>query len=119
MPDSQNVITGLGIVSPIGIGRTPFWDALLGGRTGIHWLAERTDGGAAPSADVGGHGEWIGATVREFEGKDYVRPRKALKVMCREIQLAFAASQLMIDDGGLAGLLPNGSQPDSAENEPQ
>ena len=38
--------------------------------------------------------------------KQYVRPRKALKVMCREIQTAFAASQIAVESAGLADQLP-------------
>jgi 3-oxoacyl-[acyl-carrier-protein] synthase II len=38
----------------------------------------------------------IGAPVRDFEGKHYVQPRKALKVMSREIQTAYAAADLAL-----------------------
>ncbi len=39
MPVAEVVITGVGIVSPIGIGRESFWDALLAGHCGIGTLA--------------------------------------------------------------------------------
>lgn len=102
MPSTQVVITGMGVVSSIGLGWEPFWHALQTRHSGIRSLAERTDGGAAPGAVTEPPGLWIGAPIVGFEPKQYVRPRKALKVMCREIQTAFAASQMAIDDAGLA-----------------
>jgi len=38
--DFEPVITGLGIVAPIGVGVTAFWDSLSAGRSGIGWLAQ-------------------------------------------------------------------------------
>ncbi|QDT13091.1 beta-ketoacyl-[acyl-carrier-protein] synthase family protein [Planctomycetes bacterium K23_9] len=111
MPSSRAVITGLGIVSAIGIGCDEYFDALLNGQSGVRSLAERTDEGAKPSdepADLASAhaGLWIGAPIIDFDPKQYVRPRKALKVMCREIQTAFAASQLAIEKAGLESSLP-------------
>lgn len=87
------VITGLGVVSPIGIGRDAFWDSLRHGHSGVRtldWLA------------TGGYPVTFGADVVGFEGKDYVQPRKALKVMCREIQMGFAAASIAMKDAQLA-----------------
>jgi 3-oxoacyl-[acyl-carrier-protein] synthase II len=44
----------------------------------------------------------IGGEVRDFDPKRYVRPRKSLKVMSREIQFAFTAADLAMADAGLA-----------------
>ena len=91
MPDV--LITGVGVTSPIGIGVEAVGDALRAKRTGIHRVAEL--------ADVGW--PWpIGGQVADFEGKKYVQPRKSLKVMAREIQLAFAAGELAWDDAQMA-----------------
>jgi 3-oxoacyl-[acyl-carrier-protein] synthase II len=63
------VITGLGMVSPIGIGREAFWDALVAGRSGVQiseTLRER------------GFPVTLAAEVRDFDGKQYVTPRKSL-----------------------------------------
>jgi 3-oxoacyl-[acyl-carrier-protein] synthase II len=87
------VITGLGVVSPIGIGREAFWSALLAGTSGIDSLAE-----FQPS-DLPFR---FGARVRGFDAKQYVQPRKTIKVMCVEIQQAYAAAQLAMQDAGLA-----------------
>ncbi|MGB7347835.1 MAG: beta-ketoacyl synthase N-terminal-like domain-containing protein [Pirellulaceae bacterium] len=111
MPSSKAVITGLGIVSSIGIGCDDYFDALINKRSGIKSLAQRTDEGAKPDssqfdAQSEMAGLWIGAPIIDFDPKQYVRPRKSLKVMCREIQTAFAASQLAIEQAGLDTILP-------------
>jgi 3-oxoacyl-[acyl-carrier-protein] synthase II len=43
----------------------------------------------------------IGAEVVDFEPKQYVRPRKSLKVMSRDIQLAFAAADMACQHAGV------------------
>ena len=40
MPPVEVVITGVGVVSPIGIGREAFWESLRQGRSGVRRLAE-------------------------------------------------------------------------------
>ncbi len=106
MPRSNVVITGMGVVSSIGIGCDAFFQALLDRRSGITSLANRTDEGPGPGeADVP-PGLWVGGPITDFDAKQYVRPRKALKVMCREIQTAFAASQLAVESAGLGEALP-------------
>ena len=112
MPRSNVVITGLGVVSSIGIGGESFFAGLLEQKSGITSLANRTDEGARPDEGSQPAGLWIGGPIIDFNPKLYVRPRKALKVMCREIQTAFAASQLAIEDAGLDDLLPADPQGD-------
>ncbi|MCO8124290.1 3-oxoacyl-ACP synthase [Stieleria sp. TO1_6] len=106
MPRENAVITGVGIVSAVGIGQAEFFDALLDQRSGIRSLAERTDGDAVPADGEAIDGVWIGAPVVDFEPKQHVRPRKALKVMCREIQLGFASAYLAVDHAGLSDSIP-------------
>ncbi|MCD4727844.1 MAG: 3-oxoacyl-ACP synthase, partial [Pirellulales bacterium] len=90
--DRDIVITGVGVVSPIGIGKAPFWTSLVEGRSGIRRLDLHHDPTlAAP----------IGGAVADFDPKQYVRPRKSLKVMSRDIQLAFAAADLACVDADL------------------
>ncbi len=88
------VITGVGVVSPIGIGRTAFWDSLLQGRSGVRTLTEHAGATDIPFR--------IGAPLNDFDGKNFVQPRKSLKVMCKEIQSAYAAASLAMQDAGLA-----------------
>lgn len=87
------VVTGLGVVSPIGIGGDAFWASLLAGRSGIRPI-EQFD---ASSLSVP-----FGGEVADFDPKLWVRPRKSLKVMSREIQFGFAAADLAMADAGLA-----------------
>ena len=89
---SEVLITGLGIVSPIGIGVEHVWrsiKACQSGIQGIDFLAQA--GWPSP----------FGGVVQDFEPKAYVQPRKSLKVMSRETQLAFAAGELAWADAGL------------------
>ncbi len=90
---SEVVITGLGVVSPIGIGCEPFWDSLAAGASGIRPI----DLFDSSSLSVR-----FGGQIPDFDPKLYVRPRKSLKVMSREIQLGFAAADLAIADAGIA-----------------
>jgi 3-oxoacyl-[acyl-carrier-protein] synthase II len=87
------VVTGVGVVSPIGIGKDPFWKSLCAGESGVHRIPQY----AATDLPVP-----IGAELQEFEPKKYVRPRKSLKVMCREIRTGFAAATLATEDAGIA-----------------
>jgi 3-oxoacyl-[acyl-carrier-protein] synthase II len=86
------VVTGVGVASPIGIGKEAFWKSLCEGRSGIRrfHLFDRSD---LPPV--------FGGSVPGFHPKQYVRPRKSLKVMNRDIQLAFAAADLACADAGL------------------
>jgi len=91
-PQGEVVITGLGVVSPIGIGKEPFWQSLQEGRSGVSRLTQFEPIEGLP--DFGGQ-------IRDFDPKLYVRPRKSLKVMCRDIQLAVAAAELAWTDAQL------------------
>jgi 3-oxoacyl-[acyl-carrier-protein] synthase II len=77
------VITGLGVVSPIGIGVDAFWSSLVTGRSGVKSVA------AFPTAGLPVH---FAGEITDFDGKQYITPRKSLKVMSREIQFAVAAA---------------------------
>ncbi|MCA9120656.1 MAG: beta-ketoacyl-[acyl-carrier-protein] synthase family protein [Planctomycetaceae bacterium] len=105
MPAASNrrvVVTGVGIVSPLGCSRESLWDALRSGRSGVGEL-ELIETRNLPTK--------YGAEVRDFTGHiDNFGPldsdrkkaiRKGLKVMCREIQMGVAAAQLAMADAGL------------------
>ena len=87
------VVTGVGVVSPIGIGNDTFWDSLVHSRSGIDFLQSMPSEGL-PSA--------VGAEVRDFNPADYLRDQKFVKVMTRAIQLGVASSNLAVKDSGLA-----------------
>ena len=87
------VVTGVGVVSPIGIGKEAFWSALAAGRSGIRRLKLFDDGSDLPVP--------FGGEVADFDPKQRIRPRKSLKVMNRDIQLAFVAADLACTDAGI------------------
>lgn len=91
------VITGLGILSPVGIGAGPFWESLSAGRSGIGPV-ETMSHSAAPGN--------VGGEVRDFTEKDarktYLKKlRKSIKIMCREIQMGVASAGLAVEHSGL------------------
>lgn len=92
-PLKEIVITGLGIVSPIGVGVDSFWKGLLSGRSGVTPL---TFPGAEEMPVK------FGAQVTGFDAKEYVTPRKSLKVMCQEIQFGYASAVMAMQQAGLA-----------------
>jgi 3-oxoacyl-[acyl-carrier-protein] synthase II len=91
-PLSDVVITGVGVTSPIGIGYEAMRDALAGGTSGVRRLS---------LFDTDEFPVRIGAEIVDFDAKQYVTPRKSLKVMSRGIQLAFAAAQMAINQSGV------------------
>ena len=88
------VITGLGVVSPFGIGVGPFWDALMDRRCGIGPTSV-FDASALPSR--------IGACVPPFKPADFVPKtyRKSVKLMSRDIELAVAVAHDACKDAAL------------------
>jgi len=88
-PPHDIVITGVGAVCPIGIGKQAVWEALVQRRSGVQPLY--LFNGADLPAPFGG-------AVAGFDPLRFIRPRKSLKVMSRDIQLAFAAAELACDD---------------------
>ena len=93
MPATEVVITGVGVVSPIGIGREAFWEALLAGRCGI---------GPVTQTNVSGMPPQLVGEVRNFDPRTFVANRKSLKVMSRDAQLGIAASALACRDAGIS-----------------
>lgn len=90
--DCEVVITGLGVVSPIGVGRDAFADALMRGQNGVAPLQQH-DASALPVQ--------FGAELKDFQPKLHVKPRKSLKVMSREIQAGVASAVLAVEDARL------------------
>jgi 3-oxoacyl-[acyl-carrier-protein] synthase II len=86
------VVTGIGVVSPLGIGRAPFWQALLAGRCGT---------GPVESFDTGAYRVRRGAEIKGFRPEPYVT-RLEPATMGRTAQFAIAAARLALTDAGLA-----------------
>src|SRR6185369_10056034 len=97
------VITGLGLISPLGNTPSALWDALVAGRSGVSTIslmpAERQPlKYAAEAREFTGEVEDFGPL--EKERKKAIK--KGLKVMCRETRMAVAAAQLALADAGFA-----------------
>jgi 3-oxoacyl-[acyl-carrier-protein] synthase II len=86
------VVTGLGVVSPLGIGWEETWRAALAGRSGA---------GPITRFDASGLQCRIACEVRGFEPGDFIDRRSARR-MDRASQMAVAAARLALDDAGLA-----------------
>src|SRR5438874_9151493 len=88
------VITGIGVVSPIGIGAKAFWENLLAGKVGVRRIARFDPAGFACQIA----GEVPAYKIGDFVPKSY---RKATKVMARDIELAVIAADDAMKDAGL------------------
>ena len=85
------VVTGIGVVTPIGVGKQPFWRNLLAGHTGV---------GPIESFDSRAFDVHIGAEVKAFDPASYLR-RLPVDSIGRGSQLAVAAAKLALTDAGL------------------
>jgi len=91
------VVTGLGLVTPLGTGVEANWERLVGGRSGIGPIT-RFDASALPARVAG--------EVRDFEPERFIE-RRDLKKMDIFIQFALAAAQMAVEDAGLRAPLPD------------
>jgi 3-oxoacyl-[acyl-carrier-protein] synthase II len=85
------VITGIGLVSSLGIGTKANWEALSAGRSGV---------GPITRFDVKGFAAQIAAEVKDFDPLQFIE-KKDVKKMDVFIQFAIAASQFAMDDAKL------------------
>lgn len=92
MPFRETVVTGVGIVSPIGVGREAFRASFLSGTGGVGPITQ-FDPSGLPIRSAG--------EVRNFDAKRFVPQRKSLKVMARDAQLGVAAARLAVQDAGI------------------
>ena len=88
------VITGMGCVTPLGIGRDKFWDGLVAGNSGVRTIE---------SFDVSNSPVKIAAEVRDFDWEAQLNPRDR-KHVPRTVPLALAAAREALED---AKLFPN------------
>lgn len=85
------VITGLGAITPIGIGKDAFWKACKAGKSGIDRI-QSFDPSDLPTQ--------IAGEVRDFHPEEYINP-KDLRRMDRFTQFAVAAAKMAVEDAGL------------------
>ncbi|MGH2737270.1 MAG: beta-ketoacyl-ACP synthase II, partial [Actinomycetota bacterium] len=84
------VVTGIGPVTPVGVGRADFWDALVAGRSGI---------GEVTLFDATEFPVRIGGEVKDFDPTAWM-DRKAARRTDRVVHLAVAAARLAWEDAG-------------------
>ncbi|MBM3275136.1 MAG: beta-ketoacyl-[acyl-carrier-protein] synthase family protein [Candidatus Sericytochromatia bacterium] len=85
------VITGVGALSPLGVGVTALWEGLLAGRHGIRPVT---------TFDASGYDVQMGGEVPGFEPADTMPPEVAAR-FGRTTQFAIAASRMAVEDAGL------------------
>ena len=85
------VITGVGLVSALGLGTKETWDGLLAGRSGI---------GPVTHFDASDFSVRIAGEVKDFDPLRFI-PKKDVKKMDAFIQYALAASEFAMEDSGL------------------
>jgi 3-oxoacyl-[acyl-carrier-protein] synthase II len=90
--NNRVVITGLGVVSSIGIGWESFWKNLLRGKSGISPVT---------SFDTSGHFTHNGGEIRNFRADEYISP-DTLKILSRSSQFAITAAKLALKDTNLS-----------------
>lgn len=86
------VITGLGVVSSVGIGWESFWESLLQGKSGISPVT---------SFDTSNHFTHNGGEIKYFNPIEFISPDK-LDILSRSSQFAVAAAHLAIKDALLS-----------------
>ena len=91
MKGIRTVVTGMGVVTPLGSDLEKFWQSLLEGKSGI---------GLVTRFDTTEYSSRIAAEVREFDA-DRFFDRKELRRLDLVEQYAIAASQMAVDDSGL------------------
>jgi len=85
------VITGLGMITPLGIGVKESWEGLIAGRSGIKRITQ-FDSSNFPTK--------IAGEIQDFNPEDYIE-YKEIKKMDRFIHFAIAATKMAMDDSGL------------------
>ncbi|MBI3377957.1 MAG: beta-ketoacyl-ACP synthase II [Nitrospirae bacterium] len=91
MEKRRVVVTGVGLITPVGIGVEESWKGLIEGRSGIKKLTR---------FDASAFATQIAGEVEGFNPEDYIEP-KEIKKMDRFIHLAIAASDMAVKDSGL------------------
>ena len=86
------VVTGIGLITPLGIGTRQTWDALINGKSGI---------GAITRFDASEHASQIAAEVKNFNPDDWFEKKQA-KNLDAFVQYAVAAADLAWKDCGLS-----------------
>src|SRR5258707_4882590 len=98
MSKRRVVVTGLGMISPLGIGNEPTWEGLIAGRSGI---------GPITKFNTAQYAARIAGEVRGFEPTQWIEKKEAKKFDTL-IQYAIAAGDMAVADAQLARAHANG-----------
>src|ERR671915_180274 len=93
-------VTGVGVVSPIGVGRKAFWSSLLANESGV---------GPITLFDAQDYEVRIAAKCTDFEPKDFM-DRKVAQRTDRFTQFGLAAAKLALEDADAWGELENNAE---------
>jgi len=91
MDKRRVVVTGLGLITPLGMGVKTTWENLVNGKSGIRKIT---------SFDTSAFPTQIAGEVDNFNPEDYIEP-KEVKKMDRFIHFAVAATTMAFNDSGL------------------
>ena len=91
MTKRRVVVTGIGIISPLGIGQEENWDAVSNGRSGI---------GPITRFDPKDVNAKIAGEVKNFNPEDYIE-KKEIKKMDTFLHYSLAAGKMAVEDSGL------------------
>src|SRR6266571_9422192 len=86
------VITGLGVITPVGNDLETFWKSLVEGKSGI---------GRIQSFDISAYDCQIAGEVRNFDPKPFFKNPKDIRRTDRFAQLAVAAAKMALNDSGI------------------
>jgi 3-oxoacyl-[acyl-carrier-protein] synthase II len=90
--DRRVLVTGMGMVTPLGVGKERFWNALCRGETGIREIT------SFPTEGFKSH---LGAEIRDFQPRDFIS-LKNLRKMDRLSAMTTASARMALDDAGIA-----------------
>ena len=91
MKERRVVITGLGVITPLGCCLDRFWPALCEGKSGISRITK---------FDPTGFDSQVAGEIKDFDPQAFI-PKKDVKRMDTFIQYALAASKMAVKDSGL------------------
>jgi 3-oxoacyl-[acyl-carrier-protein] synthase II len=100
MNEHRVVITGLGVVTPIGIGIDKFWSGLKEGRNGVSKITH---------FDPAGYRSHMAAEVKNFDPGDWI-DEKSIERMDRFVHFGMASSVMALNDAGLNTFAFNGNR---------
>ena len=88
------VITGIGPVTPVGIGKEAYWESLIEGKSSFRGIS-------FPNKDMSQYRCQIGAPIEGFELSHFVERSKLSKHLGKTSQFAIAATWLALKDAGI------------------